>query len=99
MPMPRKYESVAERQAAYRSRRREQELVSTASIPSTPGRRRWRTMLRQALYLVEQAGREMEAYYDEKTESWQESERGEAFAEAMESAAEISSALSEIPPI
>jgi hypothetical protein len=99
MPMPRKYESSAEKQAAYRLRCKQRELIVANSIPSTPGRRRWRAMLGQALYLIEQAGREMEAYHDQRPESWQESERGEAFAEAIESATEITSALREMPSI
>jgi hypothetical protein len=99
MPMPRKYGSDAERQAAYRLRCKELEPISANSIPSVLGRKRWRAMFGGALNLVEQAGREMEAYYEQRTESWQESERGEAFAEAMESVAEISSALRDMPPI
>ena len=98
MSMPRKYESRAQKQAAYRLRCKQRELVGNC-IPSTPGRRRWRAMLGQSLYLVEQAGREMEAYHDQRSESWQESEQGEAFAEVMEMAAEIASALREIPPM
>lgn len=98
MPMPKKYESVAERQAAYRLRCKQREPAAN-SIPSTPGRRRWNAMFGQALYLIEQAGREMEAYHDERSESWQESELGQAFVETMESVAEIACVLREIPPI
>lgn len=98
MPMPRKYESVAQRQAAYRLRCRQREQAAN-SIPSMLGRRRWRAMLAQALYLVEQAGREMECYHDQRSEPWQESEAGQAFAEAMESAEEVVCALREMPLI
>lgn len=99
MPMPRKYASVAERQAAYRLRCREREPILAETIPQAPGRKRWRAMLGHALYLVEQAASEMEAYYDQRPESWQTGERGEAFAEAMESATDISSALRDMPPL
>ena len=39
---------------------------------------------------------ETEVYYDQRSEAWQESERGEAFGEMMESVAQIAEALSEV---
>jgi len=54
-------------------------------------------MFGRALHLLEQAQEEMQDYYDGKSEAWQDSQRGEAFAEAMESAADIASELKDIP--
>ena len=98
MPTPRQYASAAHRQAAYRLRCREQARAArgTAPLPSQPGRRRWAALCGQALSLVEQMGQEMEAYYDQRSDAWQESERGEAFGEVMESVAQIAEALSEV---
>jgi hypothetical protein len=45
---------------------------------------------------VELAGQEMEVYYDQRSEAWQESDRGEAFSEVMESLTQIAEALSEV---
>ena len=98
MPTPRQYASAAHRQAAYRLRSRAQapSAHGVAPLPSQPGRRRWAALCAQALSLVELAGREMEVYYDQRSEAWQESERGEAFGEVMESVAQIAEALSEV---
>lgn len=55
-------------------------------------------MRRQALCLLEQVISEMETYHDERSEHWQDSEKGEVFTEAMESIAEIAAALEELQP-
>jgi hypothetical protein len=98
MPTPRRYASAAQRQAAYRLRCREQARAArgVAPLPGQPGRRRWAALCGQALSLVELAGREMEVYYDQRSDAWQESEPGEAFGEVMESVAQIAEALSEV---
>lgn len=48
---------------------------------------------------MEQVACEMESYYEEKSERWQDSERGEVFAEVMESIADIAATLKEIPSL
>jgi hypothetical protein len=53
-------------------------------------------MRKQALSLLNQVIAEMEIYYDQRAETWQESERGEAFLETMESVTEVAEALTEI---
>jgi hypothetical protein len=92
MPQARKYASGAERQAAYRQRqeaarreeREERGLPALPPIATLPGTARWRAALSAARVLVEQVGEEMEAYYQERSEPWQESERGEQFRERLE---------------
>ena len=49
------------------------------------------------LSLVEQTSEQMQGYYDARSEAWQDSERGQAFTEAMESVADAAEALREIP--
>jgi hypothetical protein len=101
MPTHGKYASNAERQAAYRARcssQREKELSSKGlpqipQVPSIPGHRRWKAMVGQACSLVESVTHEMETYYEERSEEWQESERGERFAEMMESIQEITAQI------
>jgi len=53
-------------------------------------------MNKQALCLIEQVAREMETHYDARSDTWRDSERGEAFAEVMESVAEAAAMLREI---
>jgi hypothetical protein len=104
MPTPRKYADNAERQAAYRARRcanSENDPSSKAQpclprVPSASGWRRWDAMIGQGRSLLETVVSEMEAYRDEKSEEWQESERGERFAERMEVIEEIVSLMQDV---
>jgi len=94
MPTPRKYASNAERQAAYRARRPSE---TAGTPPPRPGYRRWGVMIRQAGTLLETITVEMEAYYEERSESWQDSERGENFTERLELIEEIVTLIRDLP--
>jgi hypothetical protein len=91
MPQERKYASSANRQAAYRRRcqqARRIELLSKGlpplpAIPTMPGWPRWNTSLRLAQDLIERTQVEMEQYFDDRSETWQESERGEEHQNAI----------------
>ncbi len=91
MPAPRKHRSRAERQKAYRMRQtkaRIQELgvkglPAMPQISSMPGTARWRAMKEAALALLDAMIAEMEGYRDERSQEWQEGERGAAFDEAV----------------
>lgn len=97
MPTPRKYESPAQRQAAYRARlvAAQDELLTSKGLPSLPpipampGHRRWEAMIRMAFSLLQSAYAEMQGYFDERSESWCDSDRGEAFTERMDYLAEL----------
>jgi len=95
MPAVRKYASAADRQSAYRERcsRRMAETSSGPSVPPAPGKRRWDGMIGQAVCLLEQAAGEMQDYYDQRSETWQESQAGESLIERVESLTEIVAAL------
>lgn len=95
MPTVRKYANAAEKQAAYRRRcsARKQEQMHP---PPTPSPRRWKAMTAQALRILESAVGEMESYHDQRSERWQDSERGEGFREMMESLEEITAVLRDI---
>jgi len=49
-----------------------------------PSPARWKALLSKAELLLQTVQDEMENYFEERTETWQESERGEAFRERIE---------------
>ena len=53
-------------------------------------------MVVQARTLLETITVEMDSYYEERTEVWQDSERGESFTERMESIEEIVTILRDL---
>lgn len=97
MPQPTQHTDNAARQAAYRQRlkvrqqeqSRQKGLPPLASIPSMPSDARWTQMLRMAAALLEGAVSEMADYAEMRSPAWQESERGETFAERLETFAQI----------
>jgi len=92
MPTPRKHKDPAARQAAWRARqaearareRLEKGLPPAPPIPTMPGEARWRALLELAVNALQTAHDEMEEYAEDRTEAWQESERGEALRERIE---------------
>lgn len=96
MPTVRKYANAAERQAAYRRRCSARKREQMHPPPATPSPRRWKAMTAQALRILETAVSEMESYHDQRSERWQDSERGEQFREMMESLEEITAVLRDI---
>jgi hypothetical protein len=104
MPTPRRYASPAERQAAYRRRcaaLRSKELEAKGMPPlpavaSLPGHRRWQALIRQASQLLQTVQAEMGAYYEERSENWQASERGEAFLDRLQAIQETQAAVEEL---
>lgn len=104
MPQPRLHPSQAARQAAYRrrqeeARRKELEtrgLPPLPAIAAMPGNVRWRQATSQAACLLRCVVAEMEAYFDERSDEWRESERGEAHKERTDALEEIAGALEAI---
>src|SRR5438270_11247665 len=106
MPQPKKHQNHAEGQAAYR-RRQEQtrEVERTArglphlpAIPTLPGWPRWSVTFTLAHALIEGALREMQEYFDDRSDTWQEGERGLAHQEKITSAEAVLEALGELLP-
>lgn len=102
MPTPRLHDTPAQRQAAYRARlAREKEAYIEPKIPTALGSRRWKAMRKEArTYLVAMYA-EQQAYYEAKSERWQESEAGENLAEriqTLETALEALEALQDLEP-
>jgi hypothetical protein len=101
MPTPRRYANPAQRQAAYRSRMaeaRQRELTAKGMppLPPLPGTRRWAAMTGQALRLLQTVQVEMQEYYEQRSEPWQESERGERMAEHLQLLQEAITAVEEL---
>jgi hypothetical protein len=68
-------------------------LPPLPSIASMPGSVRWRAALQAAQALVGQVEAEMDAYYADRSESWQEGEAGTQFLQRQEAVAEVLSQL------
>lgn len=92
MPTPRKHESPAARQRAYRHRVKEARLAELKAkglpyapgIPTMPGKARWHAMVYQALALLWAAQSEIQSYMEDRSEAWQESQKAEALQEVQE---------------
>jgi hypothetical protein len=92
MPQPRKYETRAQQQAAYRKRQAlsQQELLShkglpsLPAIPTMPGNARWNAMIAQAQALLSAAAEEMQTYHDARSDPWQESSKAEELLAKLE---------------
>jgi hypothetical protein len=97
MPAARKYESAAQRQAAYRLRCKTRGGPPMSAATAGSAYHRWETMRKQALSILEQITGEMEVYFDQRSETWRDSARGEAFAEMMDSLADIVASAKEVP--
>ena len=104
MPQPRKHESPAHRQAAYRARNdqarasqlRERGLPALPTISTMPGTIRWNAMVRHAEQMLCTAQAEMTDYFDDRSEAWQESDRGAEHQERMAAVEAIVDALGEL---
>ena len=106
MPQPKIHVSAAARQAAYRERceQARQLALSAKGLPSLPvisslpGWTRWNASFRAAQELIACNLSEMQDYYDDRSESWQESERGEEHQERIASVEAVLDALGELIP-
>jgi hypothetical protein len=92
MPTPQIHANAAEKQKAYRARteqaRRDalqaKNLPPAPAIPTIPGEARWQALNAHALAALQTIQTEMQAYFDDRSETWQESDKGEAFQERIE---------------
>lgn len=92
MPTPRKHASPAHRQSAYRQRQRvaTQALMRAKALPpatsvrSMPSKVRWNALIQVAADLLRSVHAEMETHRDERSETWQESEKGEQFQDRLD---------------
>jgi hypothetical protein len=82
----------AQRQAAYRKRRRsvideilaQRGLPTLPAIASIPGWPRWKEAMERIVYQMQMVEDEMSDYYDQRSDRWQESERADRFQESLD---------------
>jgi hypothetical protein len=104
MPTPRKYANDAEKHKAYRERQkaaRLQELQAKGLPPlpliaTMPGAARWTALQETARRALETMRDEMQGYYDERSESWQESDKAEEMQRRIDALDSLLSDLSDI---
>ena len=104
MPQPREHASAAARQAAYRKRCDNARKLVLASkglpqlpgIPTMPGWPRWTASLSTARELIERTVEEMQEYFDERSEEWQEGEKAPVFQERIDEVQAMLDAMSEL---
>ena len=99
MPQPRIYETAAQRQQAYRDRKNrdrvalasmvESTQVPAPALPNMPPIRKWRAGLEVVYRIAVQIRDEMQAYSDDRSEAWQESEAGEQLHENIDKITEL----------
>jgi hypothetical protein len=106
MSRPKQYSSDAERQAAYRERSKEKQAASVlAALPSAPGvanmaaKRRWQSLLESARSSLALLQGEMATYYDDRSEAWQGSERGENHQNDLDTIDQAISLLGELESV
>ena len=101
MPTPKKYENAAARHAAYRKRQAEARRVellrkglpTLPAIPAMPGTARWDKMLAEIAVMLRTVTEEREEYQEDRSEEWQESDKGETFVERTDALREIEDLL------
>lgn len=104
MPTPRKHADRAARQKAYRDRQRDALVAQLAAkglpaavpIPTMPSMARWMALHDQARAAMETMHEEMQAYHDDRSETWQVGERGEAFQEVLDRVEEVRVAVDDL---
>ena len=104
MPQERKHPSAAHRQAAYRTRMqqahasqlRERGLPALPAISTMPGTLRWNAIFRHAEQMLSAAHAEMTDYYGDRSDTWQESDRGELHQERLTAVEALVEALADL---
>lgn len=104
MPQPAKYPNPAARQAAYRARReqavrdqaQQRGLPALPPLPTMPGMARWNAALTLAHRLVEEVSEQMQTYFDQRSEAWQDSDRAQDFIARLEAVEQAREALDQL---
>ena len=71
-------------------------LPARSPISNIPGQARWKAQHSLAQATLETMSEEMHAYFDERSQSWRESERGETMAGRLEQLDELIAAIQEL---
>jgi hypothetical protein len=73
----------------------EKGLPASPAISTMPGTARWRQAVANAVELLSMVADEMESYFDDRSEGWQQSERGDSFRESIDTLCEARDAVAE----
>ena len=106
MPQPRQHADAAAKQRAYRARqaqarRAEQQakgLPAAPALPTLPSRARWQALLAHAQAALETVRDEMQAYYDARSETWQQGDRAATLQEHLDALAQLLDDLDALLP-
>ncbi|MGH2345481.1 MAG: hypothetical protein ACRDG4_09670 [Chloroflexota bacterium] len=106
MAQQRRYPDNAAKQAAYRTRqtqarheeRQRKGLPPAAPIPTLPSRARWQALLEHARHALETARDEIQAYYDDRSEAWQDGERAVTLQEQLDGLGQVLDDLDAVAP-
>lgn len=104
MPTPKKHVNAAARQAAYLKRKEDahrielqkKRLPALPLVPNFPGAARWKKMLAEAAALLSMVVEEREAYFDDRSEEWQESDKADTFQERTDGVTDILTNLDDL---
>jgi len=109
MPQIRRYTNGAERQRAYRQRHKPPAIApetgnpqpvrlipEAPSIRNIPAHARWIALVNHSDSALRTAHAEMESYYDNRSEFWQEDQRGEDFKEKVEALEELLESMEQL---
>jgi hypothetical protein len=104
MPTPRKHENAAARNRTYQKRKEEARraelhrkgLPPLPLVPTMPGEARWKKVLAEVAALLAMVVEEREAYYNDRSDAWKESDKADAFQERTDAIAEILNALDDL---
>jgi hypothetical protein len=108
MPQERKHQSAAHRQAAgyplggarmdqaRASQLQERGLPALPTISTMPGTVRWNAIFRSAEQMLSTAQDEMADYFDDRSEVWQESDRGAEHLDRLTTVEALVEALAEL---
>jgi hypothetical protein len=104
MPQQRKYNTNAARQEAYRTRCEQSRQIALAAkglpslpaIATIPGWPRWNASFTAAHALIADSLSEMQDYFDDRSQNWQESQRAEEHQERIASVEAALDALAEL---
>ena len=103
MPTPKVYENDAARQKAFRDRQKAardaaiaEGAPKAAAVPTMPSTGRWNALISQARAALDTCREEMQEYYDERSEEWQESEKAEQMQQRIEALESIIGELDDV---
>lgn len=88
--------SPAEKQRRYRERlkaRAAGEMPAAPILANVPPVKRWQAMQAQASEIIARLRDEMQAYFDERSDTWRESDRADAMQERLDALEEAQGAL------